>query len=191
LAGIPNNSELSWVDWLPNGAHLFFSPISPTSGEDAVKQYQMTAKRCAEFGFDYIGTLVVGLRELHHIVCTKTPSRLANSGLVYDKKNDEQRKKAHKLITLLIEDAAKEGYGEYRTHLGIHLIECANWIGLMDQIMNTYNWNNNALLKFNETLKDAIDPNGILMPGKSGIWPQQYREERAGRGAVAQVKPTI
>ena len=58
------------MDWLPNGAHLFFSPISPTSGEDAVKQYQMTVKRCAEFGFDYIGTLVVGLRELHHIVCT-------------------------------------------------------------------------------------------------------------------------
>jgi hypothetical protein len=39
-------------------------------------------------------------------------------GLVYDKKNDEQRKKAHKLITLLIDDCAKEGYGEYRTHLG-------------------------------------------------------------------------
>jgi hypothetical protein len=39
-------------------------------------------------------------------------------GLVYDKKNDEQRRKAHKLITLLIDDCAKEGYGEYRTHLG-------------------------------------------------------------------------
>ena len=63
--------------------------------------------------------------------------------------------------------------------------------GLMDQIMKTYNWNDNALLKFNETLKDAIDPNGILMPGKSGVWPQQYREERAGRGLVAHVKPTI
>jgi len=48
---------------------------------------------------------------------------MANSGLVYDKKNEEQRKKAHKLITLLIEDCAKEGYGEYRTHLGIHLME--------------------------------------------------------------------
>lgn len=35
-----------------------------------MKQYKMTAKRCEEFGFDYIGTLVVGLRELHHIVCT-------------------------------------------------------------------------------------------------------------------------
>ena len=30
-----------------------------------------------------------------------------------------------------------------------------------------------------ETLKDAIDPNGILAPGKSGIWPKQYRGNRA------------
>jgi len=36
-----------------------------------VKQYQMTARRCEEFGFDYIGTLIVGLRELHHIVCKR------------------------------------------------------------------------------------------------------------------------
>jgi len=40
-------------------------------------------------------------------------------GLVYDRKNDEQRRKAHKMIALLIDDAAKAGYGEYRTHLGI------------------------------------------------------------------------
>lgn len=149
----------------------------------------MTAKRCAEFGFDYIGTLVVGLRELHHIVCMSSYA-VVNSGLVYDKKNEEQRKKAHKLITLLIEDCAKEGYGEYRTHLGM-LVQEALILGLMDQIMGTYNYNDGALLKFNELLKDAIDPNGILMPGKSGVWPQQYREERAGRGAVAAVNPTI
>jgi len=68
LAGVPNLSELTWVDWLPNGAHVGFSPISPTSGDDAVKQYEMVMKRCFEFGFDYIATYAVGLRELHHIV---------------------------------------------------------------------------------------------------------------------------
>jgi hypothetical protein len=59
------------------------------------------------------------------------------------------------------------GYGEYRTHLAF-----------MDQIAGTYNWNDGALLKFNEKIKDCLDPNGILAPGKSGIWPARYR----GRG---------
>jgi hypothetical protein len=45
----------------------------------------------------------------------------------------------------------------------------------MDQIAATYSWNDNALLKFNQVLKDAIDPKGILAPGKSGIWPARFR----------------
>jgi hypothetical protein len=27
-------------------------------------------------------------------------------------------------------------------------------------------------MKFNEQIKNAIDPKGILAPGKNGIWPQ-------------------
>jgi 4-cresol dehydrogenase (hydroxylating) len=30
-----------------------------------------------------------------------------------------------------------------------------------------------------ETIKDAVDPNGILAPGKQGIWPRAMRESRA------------
>lgn len=45
----------------------------------------------------------------------------------------------------------------------------------MDQIASVYNWNGNTLLKFNENLKDALDPNGIIAPGKSGIWPKRLR----------------
>jgi len=34
------------------------------------------------------------------------------------------------------------------------------------------------LLRLNETVKDALDPNGILAPGKQGIWPKIYRSEK-------------
>jgi 4-cresol dehydrogenase (hydroxylating) len=38
-----------------------------------------------------------------------------------------------------------------------------------------YNFNNHALLRMNERVKDALDPNGILAPGKQGIWPKSLR----------------
>jgi hypothetical protein len=70
LQGIPSTTELRWVDWLPNGAHLFFSPIAKVSGDDGVAQYQITRQRCEEAGFDFIGTFVVGM-------VSKTPPLLS------------------------------------------------------------------------------------------------------------------
>ncbi|ETS86927.1 Vanillyl-alcohol oxidase [Pestalotiopsis fici W106-1] len=156
LAGIPTTDELKWVDWLPNGSHLFFSPISEITGDAANLQYSITKKRVLDAGFDFIGTFTIGMREMHHIVC-----------LVFDRKSPEQREKMHKLIRTLIDDCAAHGWGEYRTHLA-----------LMDQIADTYSWNDHALLKFSEKLKDAIDPNGILAPGKNGVWPASYNKEQ-------------
>jgi hypothetical protein len=42
-------------------------------------------------------------------------------------------------------------------------------------VASTYNWGNNALMRFNETIKDALDVNGILAPGRNGIWPKRFR----------------
>ena len=68
----------------------------------------------------------------------------------------------------MVKEAAAAGYGEYRTHLAF-----------MDQIAGTYNWNDGAQLKFQQLLKDALDPNGILAPGKQGIWPKRFRGNQA------------
>ena len=48
-----------------------------------------------------------------------------------------------------------------------------------DAIMESHSFNNNALRRFNETLADALDPNGIMFPGKNGIWPKSMRERRS------------
>lgn len=122
------------------------------SGDDANLQYAITKKRILEYGFDFISTFTIGMREMHHIVC-----------LVFDRNDPDSKERAHKLIRTLIDDCARQGWGEYRTHLA-----------LMDHIASTYNFNDNAQMKLNETMKNALDPKGILAPGKNGIWPQTY-----------------
>lgn len=156
LRGIPTYDELNWLDWEPNGVHLFFAPISKVSGDDAMKQYEVSKRRFEEAGMDFIGTFTVGMREMHHIV-----------SVVFPRGNPKKRDRAVWLIRTLIDDCAKHGWGEYRTH-----------IGLMDQIQGTYSFNDNIQRKLNETIKNAIDPKGILAPGKSGIWPSKYDKKQ-------------
>ena len=45
--------------------------------------------------------------------------------------------------------------------------------------MDVYSFNNHALHRFHETLKDAVDPNGILSAGRYAIWPRHLREKRS------------
>jgi 4-cresol dehydrogenase (hydroxylating) len=52
-----------------------------------------------------------------------------------------------------------------------------------------YSFNNNVLMRFREALKDAADPNGILAPGRYGLWPKSLRATH-GRDAASKEKKT-
>jgi 4-cresol dehydrogenase (hydroxylating) len=67
-------------------------------------------------------------------------------------------------LRALIHAAAEHGWAEYRA---------APYF--QDDVAEAYSFNNHALRRFNETLKDAADPNGILAPGRGGIWPRRLR----------------
>ena len=149
MKGEPNMTEFSLMNWVGSGAHIDFSPRSPVTGEDSMRQFTMIQGRAHEYGFDYIGEFLVGWRELLNIF-----------QLVFDRLDEDEMRRAHECFGRLVEDFAAQGYGEYRTHLDF-----------MDQIAATYNWNDGALWKLHQRLKQALDPDGVLSPGKSGIWP--------------------
>jgi 4-cresol dehydrogenase (hydroxylating) len=87
--------------------------------------------------------------------------------VLFNKDDAEMMSRVNGFFRALVNDATEKRYGEYRTH-----------IDYMDLVASTYDFNGNALLRTNEAVKDALDPNGILAPGKSGIWPKRYRHLR-------------
>ena len=80
----------------------------------------------------------------------------------------EQIAGVRRALDASIAEAREAGCGEHRTH--------HDW---MDPVAQTFDFNNHAQLRLFERIKDALDPNGIVAPGKQGVWPAAYREHRA------------
>jgi len=43
----------------------------------------------------------------------------------------------------------------------------------MDLVSEQHGWGDHAQARLDQRLKDALDPHGILAPGKQGIWPSE------------------
>lgn len=151
--GIPNRHSAAVFDWFPNAGHFFYAPVSAPSGVDAAKQYEDTTEITNAYGKDYLAQFIIGLREMHHICLP-----------LFDTTDRASRAETLQMTRDLIEAGAKEGYGIYRAHNV-----------LAEQVVETYSFNDHIQRTFTEKIKDALDPNGILNPGKAGIWPERLR----------------
>jgi len=155
--GTPSAVPLQMSDWVGGrGAHMGFSPVVPATSEHVIGQLKRSRKIIAEHDVDFYASFTIGGRFANNV-----------NMLMYDRDNAGQIDNIKKLFNALIDETAKAGYGEYRTHLG--------W---MDRVMDTFNFNDHALRRFDEKIKDALDPNGIIAPGKQGVWPAAYRAQK-------------
>lgn len=159
LLGVPSLAAMRMLGWCSgDGAHLDVSPLCPATGADAMRQYVLVRDRAASHGFDYYGGFTAAPRCLHHIFAA-----------IFDRGDPAQRSQARALAHGLVGELGAAGYGLYRAHLD-----------LMDRVAAQQDFNGHAMLRLIERVKDALDPAGVLAPGKQGIWPRGRRPGTLG-----------
>jgi 4-cresol dehydrogenase (hydroxylating) len=144
----------------PTDGHVWFSPIIPRNAEALMEAERVFYQASKEAGLPptspFSGPATCWHRSFVFIMGFP----------IY--KDPEVNKKSREAFRKMVKVAAEHGWGEYRTHAIYY-----------DDIADTYSFNNHALRRFQEVIKDAIDPNGILSAGRYGIWPKHLRNKRS------------
>jgi 4-cresol dehydrogenase (hydroxylating) flavoprotein subunit len=152
FTGVPITFPLANANWHGGrGGHIGYSPVLPPRGDLALDQFHRTRALYEKYGLDYHASFALGERSVVNV-----------NQLLYNKDDPDMMSRVDAMFRALVADATEHRYGEYRTH-----------IEYMDLVAATYDFNDHALLRLNDRVKAALDPNGILAPGKSGIWSRR------------------
>ena len=139
--------------------HVFFSPVIPRTGEAAIEAMDVFAKLGRKYKLPspplQFPSSIFERAFLFAMGLPVTRSATVNA-------------KVRDIVRELIAVSAEHGWGEYRTAPAFY-----------DTVMETYSYNDHALRDFLETLKDAVDPNGIMSVGRYGIRPRAARKAKA------------
>ncbi|KAH7402108.1 hypothetical protein DE146DRAFT_631375 [Phaeosphaeria sp. MPI-PUGE-AT-0046c] len=136
------------------GAHYDYSPIIPSNGKEILAWVKTAKKICEDQSFDLFCDFFMHER---HVIFVNM--------FCFDKTRAAHKMAVQAIFDNLFEEGKKRGYSKYRSH-----------VRAMDRVASLYDFNDHAYRRFVETIKDAVDPNGILSPGKQGIWPKRFRE---------------
>lgn len=145
----------------PPGGHIGFSPIIPRTGEavlEYLRFYTSNLQTVSEGGtLRFIGPVFMTNWDRTLVAMIMFP--IGRDKLM----NTKMRAAFEKWVHL----AAERGWAEYRAPAGFQ-----------DLCAQAYSFNNHSLTRLRETIKDAVDPNGILSPGRYGVWPKHLRKPR-------------
>ena len=144
MRGNMTMTEFGLYNWRGGGGSMWFAPVAQARGSETLKQVQLATEILNQYGLDYVGEFIVGQRAMHHII-----------DVLYDRTDLDERKRAHDCFATLLDEFAKQGYAVYRVN-NVY----------MDRVAEIYGPEQRRI---NQTLKRALDPNGIFAPGKSGI----------------------
>ncbi|EIZ77203.1 hypothetical protein WSK_4195 [Novosphingobium sp. Rr 2-17] len=139
--------------------HIFFSPVIPRTGEAAIEAMDLFSAMARKYKLPYppmqFPSAIFERAFLFAVGLPVTRSATVNA-------------KIRDIIRELVVTATERGWGEYRTAPAFY-----------DLIMDTYSYNDHALRDVLESIKDAVDPNGIMSPGRYAIRSKNERKPKA------------
>ncbi|MFO1400952.1 MAG: FAD-binding oxidoreductase [Steroidobacteraceae bacterium] len=142
----------------PTNGHFWFSPIIPRTGAAVIEANRVIRRTAHELGLPLLMfSPPVGSWSRAFILVLAMPITRV----------PEEDRRLRAAVKQLIRVCAEHGWGEYRTAPAF-----------MDTVMDVYSYNDHILRRVDERIKDALDPKGILSPGRYGIWPRHLRGER-------------
>lgn len=144
----------------PAGGYMGFSPVIPRSGEAVLEFtgfYREHLHELSEGGaLAFIGPVFMTGWE-----------RTLMARIIFPLGGDRAMNARMRAAYLRwVQLAAARGWGEHRAPAVFQ-----------DDVAHTYSFNNHALTRMREKIKDAVDPNGILAAGRYGVWPRHLRRE--------------
>ncbi len=160
--GVPNMAIFSIgarseMNPTPSDGHMWFAPVIPKTGEAILESQKVMADVYRQFGLNFGGIFQTPQTWIFRNFVMIVGFPISRSDTAINKKSMDAFKR-------VVEVAAEHGWAEYRSPPAF-----------ADLVAGTYSYNNHALRRFSETLKDAVDPNGIIAAGRGGIWPKHLR----------------
>ncbi|MDY7224930.1 FAD-binding oxidoreductase [Hyalangium rubrum] len=143
FSGQPTRDELGLLRWRPGGGAAWFLPATPMVGRVANEHQALSRRILAEHGFDLILEYACGPRM----------SRALHL-LIFNRQESEERQRAGRCMRALIQAYADAGYPVARAPIDVQ-----------DEVMARLQGVPEVLSR----IKKALDPQGILAPGKYGI----------------------
>jgi 4-cresol dehydrogenase (hydroxylating) len=130
--------------WRSGGGFMRFSPTAAARPAECAEQVKVATEILNRHGFDYLSEFIFFWRDARHVV-----------DLRFDRTKPAEAKRAHTCFEELGKTFSRHGWGISRTNTAF-----------MDKVADSYG---PAMRRLNRTIKQALDPNNILAPGKSGV----------------------
>ncbi|MBF6570437.1 MAG: FAD-binding oxidoreductase [Candidatus Binataceae bacterium] len=143
FSGTPTEEEMPLHEWRPGGGSIWFLPSTPMVGSIANQHQRMSRSILARYGFEFIT----------EYVCTGRVSRALHP-LIFNRQDPDEARRAAECYRALMQAYAEAGYPISRAPIEVQEEAMAR-LQVTPEVCRD--------------LKRALDPNGVIAPGKYGI----------------------